>query len=135
MGMKLSLVFGEEHRLRVYETRVLRRIFGPKSDEIIGSWREDNNKEPYDLYSLPSINVTIQSSSIQLAGHVERMGQKMSAVRYLVGKPETKRPLGKLRCRWEESVKWILEKENGGCGQDTDQWKALVNTLKNHRVL
>jgi hypothetical protein len=74
MGMKLSLKFGEEHKLRMSKSRVLRRKFGPKSDEIIGSWREESNEEPCDLYSLPSINIIIKSSSIILAGHVECMG-------------------------------------------------------------
>jgi hypothetical protein len=73
MGMELSLKFGEVHTLRVSESRVLRRIFGSKSDEIRGSWREESNKEPYGLYSLPSINVMIRSSSKILAGHAERM--------------------------------------------------------------
>jgi hypothetical protein len=55
------LIFREEHRLRVFENRVLRRIFGPKRDEVTGEWRKLNNKELHDLYSSPSIIRIIKS--------------------------------------------------------------------------
>jgi hypothetical protein len=77
----------EEHRLRVFENRVLRRIFGPKRDEMMEGWRKLHKKELRDLYSSPSIIRMIKSRS---------MGW---AYRLLVGKPDGKRPLGRPRCR------------------------------------
>jgi hypothetical protein len=83
----------EEHRPRVFENRVLRRIFGPKRDKVTGEWRKLHNKELHDLYSSPSIIRIIKSRRMRLAGHVARMGEKRNAYRLLVGKPEGKRPL------------------------------------------
>jgi hypothetical protein len=65
-----SLTLREEHRLRVFENRVLRRIFGPKRDEVTGEWRNLNNEELHDLYSLPSIIRIIKSRRMRWAGHV-----------------------------------------------------------------
>jgi hypothetical protein len=66
----------EEHRLRVFENRVLRRIFGPKRDEVMGGWRKLHNEELRDLYSLPSIIRMIKSRRMRWAGHVTRMGRR-----------------------------------------------------------
>jgi hypothetical protein len=85
-----SLTLREEHRLRVFENRVLRRIFGPKGDEVMGEWRKLHNEELRDLYSLRSIIRIIKSRRMRLAGHVARMGEKRNAYRLLVGKPEGK---------------------------------------------
>jgi hypothetical protein len=70
-----SLTLSEEHRLRVFENRVLRRLLGPKRDEVMGEWRKLHNEELRYLYSSPSIIRIIQSRRIRLAGHVERMGR------------------------------------------------------------
>jgi hypothetical protein len=78
---------------------VLRRIFGPKRDEVTGEWRKLHNEELRDLYSSPSIIRIIKSRRMRWAGHVARMGDKRNAYRLLVGKPEVKRPLGRPRCR------------------------------------
>jgi hypothetical protein len=83
----------------VFENRVLRRIFGPKRDEVTREWRKLHNKELHDLYSLPSIIRIIKSRRMRWAGHVARMGEKRNAYRLLVGKPEGKRPLGSPRRR------------------------------------
>jgi hypothetical protein len=92
----------EEHRLRVFENRVFRRIFGPKRDEVTGEWRKLHNEELRDLYYSPSIIRIIKSRRMIWAGHVARMGEKWNACRLLVGKPEGKRPLGRPRRRWED---------------------------------
>jgi hypothetical protein len=92
MGVKLGLLtLREEHRLRVFENRALRRIFGPKRDEVTGEWRKLHNKELHDLYSSPSIIRIIKSRRMRWAGHVARMGEKRNADRLFVGKPEGKR--------------------------------------------
>jgi hypothetical protein len=94
-----SLTLREEHRLRVFENRVLRKIFGPKRDEMIGEWRKLHNEELHDLYSSPRIIRIIKSKRIRWVGHIAQMGEKRIAYRLLVGKPEGKRPLGRPRCR------------------------------------
>jgi hypothetical protein len=85
-----SLPLREEHRRRVFEKRVLRRIFRPKSDEMMGEWRKLHNEVFRDLYSSPSIIKIIKSRMMRWAGHVARMGEKRNTYRLLVGKPEGK---------------------------------------------
>jgi hypothetical protein len=75
----------EEHRLRVFENRVLRRIFGPKRDEVTGEWRKLHKEELRHLYSSSSIIRIIKSRRMRWAGHVARMGEKRNAYRLLVG--------------------------------------------------
>jgi hypothetical protein len=92
----------------VFENRVLRRIFGPKRDEVTGEWRKLHNEELRDLYSSPSIITIIKSRRMRWAGHVVRMGEKRNVDRLLVGNPEGKRPLGRPRCRWVDNVRMDL---------------------------
>jgi hypothetical protein len=87
----------------VFENRVLRRIFGPKRDEMTGEWRKLHNEELLDLYSSPSKISMIKSRRMRWAGHVARMGEKRNAYRLFMGKPGRKRPLGRPRRRW-----WII---------------------------
>jgi hypothetical protein len=94
----------------VFENRVLRRIFGPKRDEVTGEWRKMHNEELHDLYSSPSIIRITKARRMRRAGHVARMGEKVNAYRLLVGKPEGRMPLGRPRRRW---VGWILESWDG----------------------
>jgi hypothetical protein len=94
-----SLTLREEHRLRVFENRTLRRIFGPKRDEVTGGLRKLHNDELRNLYTSPNIITMIKSRWMRWAGHVARMGKKRNAYRILVGKPEGKRPLGRPRHR------------------------------------
>jgi hypothetical protein len=87
---------------------VLRRIFGPKREEVTGGWRKLHNEELRDLYSSPSIIRIIKSRRVTWAGHVARMVEKRNAYRLLVGKPEGERPLGRPRRRWVDNIKMDL---------------------------
>jgi hypothetical protein len=89
----------EGSRLRVFENGVLRRVFGPKMDEVTGEWRKLHNEELNDRYSLPNIVRVVKSIRMRWAGHVARMGMEIGVHRVLVGKPERKRPLGRPRRR------------------------------------
>jgi hypothetical protein len=105
----------EEHRLRVFENRVLRKMFGPKRKED-GSWRKLHNDELHSLYSSPNIVRVIKSRRMRWAGHVAHMGEWRGVYRVLVGRPKGKRPLGSPRCRWEGNVKMDLW-EQGSMGR------------------
>jgi len=134
-----SLTLREERRLRVFENRVLRSVFGSKRDEVTGEWRKLHNEELRDFYSLPNIVWVVKSSRMRWAGHVARMGEGRDVHRVLVGKPEGKRPLGRPRHRWEDNIKMDLREVGGGgdwmeLAQDRDRWRALVNTVMNLRV-
>jgi hypothetical protein len=125
----------------MFENRVLRRIFGPKREEVTGEWRKLHNGELNHLYSLPNIVRMIKSRIMRWAGHVARMGEGRDVYRLLVGKSEEKSPLGRPRCRWENNIKMNLQEV--GCGgmnwieltQDRDRWLTLVNVVMNLRVL
>jgi hypothetical protein len=84
----------------VFENRVLRRIFGPKRDEMTGEWRKLHNEELRDLFSSPSIIKIIKSRRMRCKGHAARMVEKRNAYKLLVGKPKGKRSLGRQRRRW-----------------------------------
>jgi hypothetical protein len=127
-----SLTLREEHKLKVFENRVLRRIFGPKRDGVTGEWSKLHNEELHHLYSSPS--------KIRIMGYVARMGEKRNVYRLLVGKPEGKRLLGRPRCRWMDNIKMgLLEIRLGDVDwidlvQDRYRWIALVNMVMNLRV-
>ena len=90
----------EEHRLRVFENRVLRRILGPKKDKLTREWRKLHNEELNDLYTSPDIDRVIKSRRMRWAWHVARMGDRIGVNRVLVGKPEERDHLG-----WETQAK------------------------------
>jgi hypothetical protein len=125
-----SLTLREEQRLRVFENRVLRRIFGPKRDEVTGGWRKLHNEELHGLYSSPSIFRVIKARRMRWAGHVALMGEVRGAYNILVGRPEGRRPLGRPMCRWEDNIEMDLREIEFGdvewihLAQDTDRWQA-----------
>jgi hypothetical protein len=113
-----SLTVREEHKLRVFENRMLRIIFGAKKDGVTGGWRRQHNEVLHNLYPSPSIIRIIKSREMKWARHVARMGKKRNVYMLLVGKPEGKRPLGRPRRRWI----------------DRYRWRGLVNSVMNFRV-
>ena len=127
-------------KLRVFENMVLRRIFGPRRDEVTGEWRRLHNEEPNDLYSSPNIVRVIKSRRMGWAGHVARMGEERGVYRVLVGKPEGRKPLGRPRRRWVDNIRMDLH--DVGCGymdwiglaQDRDRWRTLVSAVINLRI-
>jgi hypothetical protein len=136
----LSLTLREEHRLMVLENRVLRRIFGPKRDEVTGGWRKLHNEQLHGLYSSPSIVRVIKARRMRWAGHVARMREVRGAYIILVGRSEGRRPLGRPRRRWKDNIKMDLRETGFGdvdwihWAQDRDRWRALVNAVMNLRV-
>ena len=135
-----SLTLKEEMKLRVFENMVLRRIFGPRRDEVTGEWRRLHNEELSDLYSSPNILRVIKSRRMRWAGHVARMGEERGVYRFLVGKPEGKRPLGRPRRRWVDNIRMDLQEVRYGyvdwigLAQDRDTWWTLVSAVMNLRV-
>jgi hypothetical protein len=103
-----SLTLREERKLRLFENTMLRRIFGPRREEVTGEWRRLHNEELNDLYSSPKILRVIKSRRMGWAGHVARMGEERGAYRFLVGKPEGKRLLGRPRRRWVYNIRMDL---------------------------
>ena len=135
-----SITLREERRRRVFENRMLRRVYGHKRDEVTGEWRKLHNEELSDLYSLPNIVRVVKSRRMRWAGHVARMGEERGVHRVLVGKPEGKRPLGRPRRRWEDNI--TMDLQEVGCGvmdwielaQDRNKLRALVNAVMILRV-
>jgi hypothetical protein len=136
-----SVTLREEHRLKVFESRVLRGIFGPKRDEVTGEWRKLHSGELHNLYSSPDIIRQIKSRRMRWAGHVARMGEGRKLYGVLVGKPKGKRRLERPRRRWEDGIKMDLRKIGWECmewihlAQDRDRWRAVVNAVMNLQVL
>ena len=102
------LTLREESKLRAFDNMVLRRILGPRRDEVTVEWKL-HNEELSDLYSSPNIVRVIKSRRLRWAGHVARMGEGRGVYRVLVGKPEGKRPLGRPRHRWVDNIRMDLQ--------------------------
>jgi len=130
-----SLTLREKRKLRVFENMVLRRIFGPRRDEVTGQWRRLHNEELNDLYCSPNIVRVIKWSRMRWAGHVARMCEERGVYWVLVGKPEGRRPLGRPRRRWVDNIRMDLQEV--GCGymdwiglaQIRDRWRTLVSAV------
>ena len=129
-----------KRKLRVFENMVLRRIFGPRRDEVTGEWRRLHNEELNDLYSSPSIVRVIKSRRLRWAGHVARISEDRGVYKVLVGKPEGNRPLGRPRRRWVDNIRMDLQEVGYGymdwigLTQDRDRWRTLVSAVMNLRV-
>ena len=93
----------------MFENRALRRIFGLKKNEVTRKWRKLHNEELNDLYSSPNIVRVTKSRRMRWAGHVARMVERRGIYRVLVGKPERKRPFGRLRRGWEGNINMDLQ--------------------------
>jgi hypothetical protein len=131
-----SLTLREDHRLKIFENRVLRRIFGPKGDETIRCWRKLHSEGFHNLYSSPNIIRMVKSRRTRWAGH----GAKRNAYSNLVGEPEGKTPLGRPRRRWKDTFK-IDFRKIGWDGIDwinvtlgRKKWRVPANMITNHRV-
>ena len=126
--------------MRVFENMVLRRIFGPRREEVTREWRRLHKEELNDLYSSPNIVRVIKSRRMRWAGHVAHMGEEMGAYRVLVGKPEGKRPLGRPRRRWVDNIRMDLQEVGCwyldwiGLAQDRDRWWTLVGAVMKLQV-
>jgi hypothetical protein len=124
----------------VFENRAMRRIFGPKRDEVTGEWRKLHNEELRDLYSSPSIIRMIMARWLKWARNVARMRRKKNAYRLLVGKPKGKKPLERPRRRWMDNIRMDLGEVGWGdvdwinLAKDRNRWRALVNSVLNLRV-
>ena len=114
----------------MFQNRVLRRIFGPKRDEVTREWRKLHNEELSNLYSSPNIVRVIKSREMRWVGHVARMGERRGIYWFLVGKPEGKRPLGRPRHKWEDNIKMDLQEV--GCGLWTGSIWLWVGTGCGH---
>ena len=104
----------EERRLRVFENRTLRRMFGPKWDVVTGEWRKLHNEELNDLYSSPNIVRVIKSRRMRYVGHLAGMGDMRGAYRVFVGRLDGKRPLGRPRRRYKHNIKKDLQEVRWG---------------------
>jgi hypothetical protein len=108
----------EERKQRAFENRLLRRICGPKMDEVTGEWRQIHNEEINNLYSSPNIIRVIKERRMKLMGHVASVGERRDAYMVLVENPEGRRPLGRSRQRWEDNIKMDLQEVWWGHGLD-----------------
>jgi len=135
MGMKLGRLHrGRNLRLRVFENRVLRGIFGAERDVVSGGWRKLYNEELNDLYCSPNLVRVIKSRRMRWAGHVARMGREERRIQGFGGETGVKETV------WEDNIKMDLQEV--GCGgldwiglaQDRDWWRAVVIAVMNHRI-
>jgi hypothetical protein len=106
----------EEPRLRVFQNRVFGRVLGPKRDEVTGDWRKLHNEEISDLYSLPNMLWVVKSRRMRWAEHVACSSEKRGVYRFLVGRPEGKRSLGRPKRRWQDNIKMALQEVGWGGG-------------------
>jgi hypothetical protein len=115
MGVKLGLWHKrKEHRLKVFENRVLRILFGPKRDEVIGEWRKLHNEELHNLCLYPNIIRHIKLRRMRWAGHVAHMGEEREVYKAWVRKREGRRLFGRARRSWENGIRMDLREIGWG---------------------
>jgi hypothetical protein len=125
----------------MFKNRVLRRIFGPKRDDVTGEWRKLHSEELHNLYSSSDIIRQVKSRRMRWAGHVARMGEERKVYKVLVEKPKGKRPLGRPRRRSEDGIRMDLTEIGLGgvdwirLAEDRYRWRAVVRAVMNLRVL
>ena len=135
-----SFTLREESKLRVFVNKALRRIFGPKRDEVTGEWRKLHYIELHSLYKSPDIGKVVKSRRLRWAGHVARMEAERAVYKVWSGIPEGRRPLGRPRRRWEDNVRGDLRnlglniKDWQVLAQDWQKWRVLTRTVMNSRV-
>ena len=135
-----ALTKTQENRFRVFENKVLRKIFGARKDKVSGEYRKLHNHELEELYKSPSIVRIIKSRRLRWAGHVARMGEERTARRIFAGKPRSKRPLGRPRRRWEDNVLQDLEEIGRNqmswaeFAKNPVEWRSCVEAAMNFRV-
>ena len=116
----------------MFEIGVLRRIFGPRKDEVTGEWRKLHYEKLSGLYSSPNTVRVIKSRRMRWVEHVACMGERIGVCRVLVGKPEEERPLGRPRCRWEDNIKMDLQEVRCGdmdwidATRDMGRWRHFL---------
>jgi hypothetical protein len=129
-----SLTLREKRRLRVFENRVLRRVFGPKRDEVTGEWRKLHNEELSDLYCTPNIVRVIKSRRMKRAGHVARMGKREACTGFWWENLKERARLEETGVHERIILRSIFRKKDVGgmdwidLAQDRDMWRALVNS-------
>jgi hypothetical protein len=125
----------------VFENRVLRRIFGPRRDEVTGEWRKLHSEELHNFYSSPDIIRQVKSRGMRWTVHVARMGEERKVYKVLMGNPEGKSPLGRTSRRWEDGIRMDLREIGLGhvhwirIAEDRDRWRAVVTAVMYLRVL
>jgi hypothetical protein len=138
--MNGSLTLTKDHKLGVFENRVLRGMCGPKVKEVTRGCRKLHNEELHNLYYLPDTIRMIKSSQVGWSGHVAHTGIERDCYKVFLGKPDGNRGLGARRWRWEDNIKMDLrEIEWGGMywihlAQDRDQWLAPVNMERDLQI-
>ena len=135
-----SLTLREECRLRVFDNRVLKRLFGPKRDEVIGEWRRLHNEELYAPYFPPNIIRVTKSRTLRWAGHVACMRRCVVRTEFWWGNLREVVYLKNPGLDGNIILNWIFEEWDGVMGridlaQDKDRWRAVVNAVMNLRVL
>ena len=111
-----SLTLREEYRLRMFENRLPRSIYGTKRDKVTGEWRKLHNEELHDLYTSPNISWMMKLKRMRWVGRVACMEKMRGVYRVLVGKPEGRRPLGRPRRRWEDYIKMDVQEVGAWTG-------------------
>jgi hypothetical protein len=123
----------------MFESRVFRRIFWPKRDEVTGVWKKLHNEELNGLYCSTNIIWVVRLRRMRWAGHVVCMWDRRGVYRVMVRKLEGKGSLGRPRHRWEDIIKMDLQGVGWGMdwidlAQDRDRWRTVVNAVMNLQV-